>query len=266
MSVSPSDPSPGGTTLQFDTAESIASPQEMVCANCKAEITSVYHKLNQHVVCSRCRQAIEAKYEKGEGTPAGRFAKALLFGGAGALAGAVIYGLVLIFAGGWSLVAAVVGFLVGKGVRKGSGNRGGPKYQALAMVLTYLAIGLCYVPTVMAVEDPPSVPAAAQSQPAASSVDKPGATASAPSPPAEGVKPKAERSHVPPAVAFVVGLTYLAVAAPFFLLKHGEVLSVIIIAIGLYEAWRLNKKLVLPFLGPIQLPASVAPAAVPAGE
>ena len=39
--------------------------------------------------------------------------------------------------------------LVGKGVRMGSGGRGGPGYQALAMVLTYLAIVATYVPMII---------------------------------------------------------------------------------------------------------------------
>ena len=42
----------------------------------------------------------------------------------------------------WSLVAILVGFMVGGAVRKGTGNRGGLLYQFLASCSTYFAIGL----------------------------------------------------------------------------------------------------------------------------
>src|SRR5439155_3866977 len=47
------------------------------------------------------------------------------------------------------IVAIGVGLLVGIAVRKGSGGRGGRKFQALAMVLTYLSITASYVPLVL---------------------------------------------------------------------------------------------------------------------
>jgi hypothetical protein len=47
------------------------------------------------------------------------------------------------------LIAVVVGFLVGAGVRAGSGGRGGVGYQILALILTYFAVGVNYIPDVV---------------------------------------------------------------------------------------------------------------------
>ena len=44
------------------------------------------------------------------------------------------------------LIALLLGFLVGKGVFAGSGRRGGRRYQFLAVTLTYLGIGVAYIP------------------------------------------------------------------------------------------------------------------------
>ena len=46
----------------------------------------------------------------------------------------------------WGLVGIALGLFVGFAVRKGSGGRGGWRYQALAMALTYLSITASHVP------------------------------------------------------------------------------------------------------------------------
>ena len=49
----------------------------------------------------------------------------------------------------FGLIAIVVGFGVGTAVRWGSNGRGGKRYQALAMALTYLAIVATYIPPIV---------------------------------------------------------------------------------------------------------------------
>ncbi|HEX2223383.1 MAG TPA: hypothetical protein VHN15_04160, partial [Thermoanaerobaculia bacterium] len=46
------------------------------------------------------------------------------------------------------LISILVGFLVGAGVKKGSGGYGGWKYQTLAVALTYVAICCTYIPMI----------------------------------------------------------------------------------------------------------------------
>ena len=44
------------------------------------------------------------------------------------------------------IVAIAIGYMVGWAVRKGAGGRGGRRFQVLALVLTYWAVGLAYTP------------------------------------------------------------------------------------------------------------------------
>ncbi len=73
--------------------------------------------------------------------------RSLLYGMLAALAGAVVYYMIVRVTGyNIGLIAIVVGVMVGGGVRAGSGNRGGRFYQLLALFLTYSSIVAMNVP------------------------------------------------------------------------------------------------------------------------
>ena len=131
-----------GAELQFDQAEPAApAPSGPTCAACNRPIEDQYFEINGKVICTSCRQHIEASLRGGSGLA--RLLKASLFGLGAAILGAVIYfAFVKATDANWSLVAILVGFMVGGAVRKGTGNRGGLLYQILALLLTYFAIGL----------------------------------------------------------------------------------------------------------------------------
>jgi hypothetical protein len=129
-----------GEPLQFDQAEfETPAAERPTCMVCKQPIRDEYYEIHGKVMCPRCRHGVEAAFRGG--SPAARVLLATLFGVVGAAAGAVIY-YVSIRATGWnlSLVSIFVGFIVGKAVRQGTGNRGGPFYQLLAMFLTYTSL------------------------------------------------------------------------------------------------------------------------------
>src|SRR3954468_6040845 len=82
--------------LQFDQAERAAATapaQGVTCSGCKKTLTGVYHMVNATVICSTCRQRLEREFKGGSGS--GRFAKALMYGLGGAVAGSLIYYAVL---------------------------------------------------------------------------------------------------------------------------------------------------------------------------
>ena len=139
--------------MQFDSGEPAGTPAAVACAQCGTAITGEYHMANRTVLCGRCRLAIEREWESGSG--AGRFSRALVFGAGGAALGALVYYAVLAITNlEIGLIAIVVGWLVGRAVRKGSNERGGLKYQVLAVGLTYLAIVTTYIPFIRrAVDD-----------------------------------------------------------------------------------------------------------------
>jgi hypothetical protein len=142
-------PVPPDAGLQFDQADfdTAAAPQS-VCASCQKPIDDLYYEAGGKVVCAQCRAAIETALKGG--SPVVRAIKGLLFGTVAAIAGALIYYLVIRITNyNIGLIAILVGFMVGKAVRKGSANRGGAFYQAMAVGLCYLAIVWMHVPFVL---------------------------------------------------------------------------------------------------------------------
>ena len=76
--------------------------------------------------------------------------KASLFGIGAGLVGALIWFIIRRAAHlEIGLVAILVGFMVGKAVFKGSGNRGGLGYQILAVLITYCCIAVNYMPDIL---------------------------------------------------------------------------------------------------------------------
>jgi hypothetical protein len=135
--------------LQFDQAEpATTTAAGATCAACGRALSDEYHTINDKVCCEACRRRMEAAWTGGSGSA--RAGRALVFGLAGAAVGAGIYYAVLALTGyEIGLIAIVVGYLAGKGVRIGSGGRGGAGYQAMAMLLTYAAIVSTYVPLIV---------------------------------------------------------------------------------------------------------------------
>ena len=198
--------SPG--SLRFDEpAPGSGSP---VCARCRAAIAAAYYEVNGHVVCADCKEILG---RDPAGSAPARLLRAGAFGLGAAILGAGLYYAILAATGyEIGLVAIAVGWLVGRGVQKGSNGAGGWAYQTLAVGLTYLAIVSTYVPFIV----------------------KSGAPASA------------TAGH------FAVGILALiavAAAAPF-LAGVENVLGLMIIGFALYQAWKMNRRVPLAISGP----------------
>src|SRR5215203_6073458 len=136
---------PPATSLQFDHEETDA-PQVVDCARCRERIVSVYYEVAGTLLCERCKFDRE---RAPEGSGVGRFGLAFIAGLGAAIAGSLLYfGVSALTGYEFGLIAIVVGFGVGKAVHWGSKARGGWRYQALAISLTYLSIVGTYVPTI----------------------------------------------------------------------------------------------------------------------
>jgi hypothetical protein len=215
--------------LQFDRAEfEQPQPASPVCAGCGQAVWNVYYAVNGQMLCERCKAELELHANQGSG--AGRFLRAAFNGlGAGAVGAAVWYAVRAATGYEVGLIAIGVGLFVGGAVRKGSNGRGGWPYQALAMFLTYASIVSTHVPEML--------------RGANKDLE---ATASA------------ALLVVRVVVAFIV-----AFALPF--LGGLNIMGIVIIAIALYEAWKINKKASLEITGPHRVGAAVEPAAAPLG-
>jgi hypothetical protein len=216
-------PAPG---LQFDKAEFASNEAAAaVCAGCQTPIAGDYYDVNGRTLCPACKAQVEQVLGGRPG--AAGFLKALGGGVLGGLTGALIYYAVRAVSGyEIGIIAIAVGWLAGKGVNWGSGWRGGALYQTLAMVLTYVAIVSTYVPAVL-----------------------------------EGLRQSADAPN--PLDHGIIGLIFFALfmlALPF-LAGLENVIGIIIIAIGLYEAWRINKRVAVAITGPFH--AKFRPAVPP---
>ena len=234
--------------LQFDRAEPTGGPAGSTCAACRRPITGTYFEINGHVVCASCRDGVIAQWTRGGS--AGRFAKAL---GLGVLAmvgcSIVWYAVLKLTDSQWGILAVVVGFAVGTAVRKGSNGRGGWRYQALAIFLTYTAIVSSYVPFIIE----------GMREGSAQVADTTGATTTATSDSLVKVESeKAAAVQLPSAGAFALGIVFLLglLYATPFLAGLENAIGILIIGFALYQAWKLNMKAELVITGPYQVGAS----------
>jgi hypothetical protein len=252
-------------SLQLDRAEYAENAPER-CAACGQALGGSYYEVGGRICCAACQERIVAALA-GRPGPAG-FLRAAAAGLGGAAVGSAIFFAVRAATGyQFGLISILVGFLVGKAVHWGCGGRGGWPYQTLAVLLTYLAIVSTYVPPILdAIKQRQAAPTAATATATAATAGAGGdgvkaAPAQAPAPgsgqpaaagsraPARGAarQPSPFRALANLAEGYAL-LLLLAAAVPF--MGGVGILGLIIIAIGLYEAWQLNRRPRLAVTGP----------------
>lgn len=250
--------------LQFDKAvykDNTAGPS--VCAVCKSPLAGAYYQVNQSVTCPSCKQRLEKQFTSG--SPVGRVIKALAFGIPAAVLGAGLYYLIMALTGyELGLVAIVIGWMVGAAVRKGSNYRGGLPYQIIAVALTYMAICSTYIPSIIKGMDQ------SYSEESADPAMKPvtmkfefftdyAEAADVTEPQAAAVSvnsvPEEEVTLFQYALGFAV-LFAFALAAPF-LMGFSNIIGLLIIGFGVFEAWKMNKKAGLDIQGPFDVTSPV---------
>lgn len=137
--------------LQFDRVEMThasgdpAASPKVTCVVCRSSVVDSYYAANDKPICASCRDVVMSAVA----TPRspGPLLLAGVLGLGAALAGAAIYYAAIAIAKlSIGIVAILIGYMVGWAVRKGTAGRGGRRFQILAVVLTYWAVGLAYTP------------------------------------------------------------------------------------------------------------------------
>lgn len=231
------------------------------CFQCGKKISGAHFAMGSDKVCPECKAAIEQAFN--QGSKSKRFLKAGILGAVAALIGATVYFLVTWKTGyQYAIIAIGIGWLVGAAVRHGSERRGGAPYQALAVLLTYLALALPNIPLAVMtwddegyldeaqstayneeegfIEDESPVPG--QGEETFTVVASEAVTADeTPADVAEDAEPfNAGAGTVVLGIAVLIGI---ALISPFFM----GFLGILIVLFGLFEAWRLNKGVKLEF-------------------
>jgi hypothetical protein len=249
--------------LSFDhatPAEETAAATTVQCVACSAALTS-YYEVNGQITCERCQDSLSAAHRAPH---LGPILRAAGLGTLAAAAGSILFYAVAKLTGyELGLIAIVVGLMVGLAVRWGSRARGGWRYQALAIVLTYTSIASTYVPRVLdALRErerrgepaaqtgsaPDQAPQPVAPAPTAAPSVAP-AEAPAPAPPAPTEPRQSSLGSLLLALAAVLAFT---LALPF-LAGFDNIMGLIIIGIALYEAWKVNRAAPFSVSGPYRV-------------
>jgi hypothetical protein len=227
---------------QIDRAEFENLPAGALCAECRVPLSGYYYEANGATVCERCKCDIEARFMAGSSS--GRFVRALGAGLGAAFVGSLVYFLASAVTGyEFGVIAIAVGWGVGMAVRWGTNGRGGKGYQVLAVALTYLAIVSTYIPPIVQeILEPEAVEEEAVD---ASAVHADLAVA-------EPEEPATMRDLFLGSVFLIA----LAAAAPF-LAGVENIIGLVIIGIGLWEAWKLNRFQEMKVTGPHTIASAV---------
>jgi len=236
--------------LQFDKAEMDEAPQAVevpMCSNCTRPVVESYYQVGPAVVCAPCKDIVVKALESGKGWD--RFFGGLRYGMGAAILGAIVwYAIREITQLEIGLVAIGIGILVGIAVKRGAGGFGGRRYQFLAVALTYASITMANVPLIVkelqhqSDSTTAAAPTAGGSSLGPSSASEPTGTAGNAAPP-----PPAQQNAEPPASPGVFSFLFawvmiflFALALPF-LAGAENIIGIIIIGIGLYEAWKITR-------------------------
>ena len=235
-------------SLQFDRPEyqpGVAGG--VTCTACKQPVVQSYYLANDRVLCATCRDRIG---QGADGSGGGRMFKAFFAGlGVALLGGVVWYAVAHWLNMEIGLLSIAIGYCVGMTVRKASGHRGGRAYQFLAVFLTYFGIVSAYIPYVVTELRDLGGKQESSAQPATSSSADPKAPAKAD----DGNKTELSAGGLLMAAAVII---VLAALRPF-LAGFQNILGILIIGFGLWQAWQINRRVPIAITGPF----SVAPAA-----
>ncbi len=224
---------PDVADLQFRRAQPVDSPaavEPRACAACKQLIGNEYYQVQNHVICPPCAGKIQAGAQSKKTIP---WVRLVIFGGGAALAGSLLYAIVLAMGVQIGIVALAVGWMVGKAIRHASYGVGGRPHQILAVALTYFAISTSFLPAAFFIGAKQGVQAKKRTQ--------------------EGppkVVPAEPKISIGTAAA---GLLMLATVSPFLELASspvGGLISLFILFIGLQRAWALTAGHAILVTGP----------------
>lgn len=228
----PPESLPSVEALQFRRAQPIVTtgaPSPRTCEACKQVIPGDYYQVQSHVICPSCADRIRA----GQQTPRSvSLFLPVVYGFGAALAGCILYAIVLAMGVQIGIVALLVGWMVGKAIRHASHGIGGRPQQILAVGLTYFAISTSFLPASLMIGMKRAAEMKKQTQ-------------AAPTPPFAP-------AHISAGQA-IAGIVMLATISPFLELKSspaGGLISLFILFVGLQRAWAMTAKPNILITGP----------------
>ena len=245
---------PEGQTDQADPGSASTGPAGIGCVACGRAIHDAYFTRNNQFVCTSCEAPVRAAGPPGSGIT--RFLGALGLGLVAAAAASVLWVVVTEFTGyEIGLIAIAVGWIVGVAITMGSRGTGGWPYQIMAVVLTYTAIVFTYVPMV--------APAIEQQwlEEQASIVVSGEASEDVMNDPLAAIEEADRRAEDPGINKPIIYATAIAVSFTIpFLGGFENLIGLLIIGFGLYQAFKMTAKREIMWGGPFRIGTDIGPA------
>ena len=229
--------------MQFQRAEYAGAGPD--CAYCKKPAGPAYYQVGRSVACPGCAEQLRQLQARPSRSV---MVRATLYGLGAAIAGSAIFALISLTGFQFSIVAILVGVMVGKAIVRATHRRTSRACQVLAVVLTYGAITTSYLPMMIST--------AIKHQKAS----KKSSAAPAPVPMPRPIDPATALAGLGAATAFLIGFSLVL---PFMVLAHSPlsgIINLVIIGIGLRQAWRLTTPFRAPILGPYAAAADAGAA------
>jgi hypothetical protein len=242
-------------TLQFQKAEYTGSTKTQ-CALCRGGIEGTYFHLNGQVICPACAAIARSGQQRPNHT---WVLRGLLYGSGMAILCSIGYAIFTMATNmEMALISIAIGYLVGRAVRAGSHGLGGRRCQILAVMLTYFAIIMGYLPP--AIKGMREATRLAAAKRASVKASQPNATAAAAQSDSAPVMP--HRARIAPPVRWLLaaalvafGFLLVAVTAPLAVLASGfgGIVSVLILFLGLQRAWKETARDSRVLMGPYEV-------------
>ena len=207
-----------GPTPQFNTAEYSSGGE--ICKSCKQPIAGDYYRINGMVACNNCTNQLRGQIATDTNVA---FVRAIAMGICAAILGCALYAGFVIASGiSIGFVSLAVGWLIGKGMKMGTGGIGGLRYQIAAAALTYIAVAMAEVPIALHFAGK-----------SLSAITNP---------------------------ALFGRFLFLGIASPLYNLSNpfNGIIGLVILFVGMQIAWKLTAGPKLEILGPFQVTASGA--------
>jgi hypothetical protein len=256
--------------IDFDRAELAGAPSEaadtapeVACDLCKRPVGAEYWQCLGKVLCASCREVFART--AADSKRAATFGRAALLAGVVALGCGIGYA---VFVGvgerHFALVTIGIGWAIGRSIQRITRGFGSRKHQVLAVILTYFASSMGYLPAVFKgiqsmahhAQDTSGVgaPVGHDDPSHDGSLDTP-TQPPAPAAPGNDAPPKrGAGASVAIVSVFVVGLM---LAAPFLEISGGSgfsgVLGLLILFFGMQTAWRVSKGVDAVITGPYRV-------------
>jgi hypothetical protein len=276
--VAPVAPAAAETELQFDTAHyaqgaAPAAARSAQCNLCGARIQGEYWYWAQKILCANCRDRVLAA--EVEGKSGKTFLRAFLRGGLVALGGGIAYAIfVAVLNVRLALITIGVAFLIAQQIQKATHGFSDRRHQVLAVVLTYFVGAMGYAPGLfMAIREDAHTHHAAGAAGSVSVVGGDGVGFAAPETASDPAKTAADSgagatsasSEAKPAVGLgtfllaIASLVGVCLALPILNVTTAP-MGLIIIGIGLWEAWRRTSPIPTRIGGPYRVGDGAGPA------